>query len=59
MEDWPNIDGWMDGVLSSIVTLDLKTGTDYLDLSTSSEETGHSRTKPFMAKMIVRENRYT
>ena len=52
-EDWPSIEGWMEGLLERVVGLDLKTEMDYLDLSSVGEESGHSRTRPFMAPMTV------
>ena len=51
-EDWPKISSWMEGVVGEVTKLDLKTDTDYLDLS-AVEETGHSRTRPFLAEMTV------
>ncbi len=53
LEDWPTINGWMDGALEALGRLDLSSATDYLDLSVLEEETGHSRTRPFMAEMTV------
>ncbi len=53
LEDWPTINGWMDGALEALGQLDLSSATDYLDLSVIEEETGHSRTRPFMAEMTV------
>ena len=43
----------MEGLLERVVELDLKTEMDYLDLSYVGEESGHSRTRPFMAPMTV------
>ena len=38
--------------MGEVTKLDLKMETDYLDLS-AVEETGHSRTRPFLAEMTV------
>ncbi len=54
LEDWSVINGWMDGALQAITALELHSDTDYLDLSVLEEETGHSRTRPFLAEMTVR-----
>ena len=54
LEDWPAINGWMDGALGGVAKLELKSANDYLDLSVMEEETGHSRTRPFMSEMTVR-----
>ena len=54
LEDWPAINGWMDGALEGVAKLELRSANDYLDLSVMEEETGHSRTRPFMSKMTVR-----
>lgn len=56
LEDWPTINGWMDTALENVSKLDLSTSTDYLDLSVIEEETGHSRTRPFLAQMTVSDN---
>jgi len=53
LEDWPVINAWMDSLLESLASLELNTSSDYLDLSVMEEETGHSRTRPFMAEMTV------
>lgn len=53
-EDWPSIEGWMEGLLERVVELDLRTELDYLDLSSTGDETGHGRTRPFMAPMTVK-----
>ena len=52
-EDWPSIEGWMEGLLERVAELELRTEMDYLDLSAAGDETGHSRTRPFMAPMTV------
>ncbi len=31
LEDWPTINGWMDGALEALGQLDLSSATDYLD----------------------------
>ena len=53
-EDWPNIDGWMEGVVERVGDLELSTTMDYLDLSSLGEEdSGYSRTRPFFSSMTV------
>jgi len=51
-EDWPSINTWMEGVTQEVAKLNLRTEMDYLDLS-ALEDTGYSRTRPFLAEMIV------
>ncbi len=53
MEDWGAIERWMGGALEKVGSLDIPLLTDYLDLSRDEEETGVSRTRPFMAHMTV------
>ena len=53
-EDWEAIGLWMKGVVAGVTALELTTATDYLDLSQQTEDTGYSRTQPFMARISVR-----
>lgn len=53
LEDWSVINKWMDGVLDGLVKLDLETKMDYLDLSNQVEESGYTRTRPFISTMKV------
>ena len=53
-EDWEAIGLWMEAARAGVVTLDLSTATDYLDLSQQAEDTGYSRTQPFWATISVR-----
>lgn len=53
LEDWGVIDRWMDQVVEGVAQLDLPTAQDYLQLSMPEEDTGVSRTRPFMATMTV------
>lgn len=49
------INKWMDGVLNKIVELNLATAVDYLDLSEQNEDSGYSRTNPFISTMTVND----
>ena len=53
LEDWSVINKWKDGVLDKITKLELTTNIDYIDLSNQTEDTGYSRTKPFISTMMV------
>ena len=53
LEDWSVINKWKDGVLDKIMKLELTTSIDYIDLSNQTEDTGYSRTKPFISTMMV------
>lgn len=53
LEDWSVIDKWVESVLDAVRDLSLPSLTDYLDVSTGEEETGVSRTRPFLARMTV------
>ena len=53
-EDWTAIEGWMRAVVKAVSSMALDTAMDYLDLSgLGGEGSGHSRTKPFMARVMV------
>ena len=52
-EDWPAIHHWVGGVVSGLEGVGLQSHLDYLSVSNGTEQTGFSRTQPFMATLSV------
>ncbi|XP_048247749.1 NADPH oxidoreductase A-like [Haliotis rufescens] len=52
-EEWPVIDQWTSDVLSAVTNVSVSPTFDYLDIRPSDINTGFSRHKPFMAKLVV------
>lgn len=56
MEDWPMISDWMNRVVGVVSEADLAIKTDYLVVSSLGNDEGHTRTNPFLARLLVSRN---
>lgn len=55
MEDWPMISDWMNRVVVVVSEADLAIKTDYLVVSSLGNDEGHTRTNPFLARLLVKK----
>ncbi|XP_067672156.1 NADPH oxidoreductase A-like [Haliotis asinina] len=53
-EEWSVIDQWMSDVLAALASATVTPSLDYLDIGPSGVDTGFSRHKPYMAKLVAK-----
>lgn len=54
-EDWPVISDWMNRVVGVVSEADLAIKTDYLVVSSLGNDEGHTRTNPFLSRLLVKK----
>lgn len=55
MEDWPVISDWMNRVVGAVSEADLAVKTDYLVVNSLGNNEGHTRTNPFLSRLLVKK----
>lgn len=56
MEDWPVISDWMNRVVGAVSEAYLAVKTDYLVVNSLGNNEGHTRTNPFLSRLLVSKN---
>lgn len=56
MEDWLVISDWMNRVVGAVSKADLAVKRDYLVVSSLGNNEGHTRTNPFLSRLLVSRN---
>lgn len=56
MEDWPVISDWMNRVVGAVSEANLSVKTDYLVVNSLGNNEGHTRTNPFLSRLLVSKN---